>query len=238
MSSFILSQLAFIWIRFAINAVLLWNRYLRWHGLSRQYEAASPHSVLSKHRWKLKESWVFNERTSSRIRCIWLGTSMNIKKTLDIYQAQWWHIPFPWGSGRWDVHMIWQMTGLSTGPVLAYILSSAHAADPCCCRAVLPFPFDFCRSKKGVPIEISSPRCRPNTWCKPRLLWGCCASPICLLSFQRKGASIDFSRQDVDQISISYFQVWHGHHFLPINLYMSGWDLHVPPNTTIRHFNT
>jgi hypothetical protein len=71
------------------NAVLLWNRNLRWHGLSRQYEAASPYSVLSKYWWKLKASWAFDERTSSRIRCIWLGPYMNIKKTLDIYQAQW-----------------------------------------------------------------------------------------------------------------------------------------------------
>lgn len=61
---------------------------------------------------------------------------------------------------------------------------------------------------------------------------------ICLLSFQRKGASIDFSRQDVDQTSISYFQAWHGHHSLAINLSMSGWCLYVPPNTITRHFYT
>ena len=31
----------------------------------------------------------------------------------------------PIGVGSWDVNMIGQTTGLSTGPVLAYILSSA-----------------------------------------------------------------------------------------------------------------
>ena len=95
---------------------------------------------------------------------------MNIKKTLYIYQAQLWHIPFPLESGRWDVHMIGQTTELSTGPVLAYILSSAsqlrlillsinisfgaYAADPRCCRDVLPLPFDFYRSKKACQSKF------------------------------------------------------------------------------------
>ena len=60
----------------------------------------------------------------------------------------------------------------------------------------------------------------------------------CFLSFQRKSASIDFSRHDVDQTSISHFQVWHLHHFLAISISMSGWYMYVSPNTTTKHFFT
>jgi hypothetical protein len=71
-------------------------------------------------------------------------------------------------------------------------VDQTHDANLGCCRAVVPLPFDFYRYKKGVPIEISSPRCRPNTWCKPRLLYGCCASPIWLLSLQKRRANRNF----------------------------------------------